>query len=318
MDLSALQVFVDVIRRGSFAAVARDRRSAPSSISRTIAALERELSVRLFQRSTRKLALTAAGQRFFARIGPLVGELETAASMVADETEQVTGRLRVTAPVTFGQVALVPLLPELARLHPALEFDLLLTDAAIDLAAERVDVALRLGTLDDSSLVATRLFAIRYVVCASPAYLATAGTPERPADLADHDGVLLAGPAFPARWQFRDRRGRITDAGPRPRLAISNVLALCDCAVAGMGITCVPSWAAARHLRDGSLTTLLAGHEVTATSFAAAAWLIYPSRSYLPLRVRRFVDFVGPRLRELAGTAAGAADRRAAHGAANG
>lgn len=168
MDLSALQAFVEVIRRGSFAAVARDRGTAPSSISRTIAALERELSVRLFQRSTRKLVLTAAGQRFFARIGPLVDELEAAASMAADETEQVTGRLRITAPVTFGQVALVPLLPEFARLHAALSFDLLLTDATIDLAADRVDVALRLGTPDDSSLVATRLFAMRYVVCASP------------------------------------------------------------------------------------------------------------------------------------------------------
>jgi DNA-binding transcriptional LysR family regulator len=310
MDLSALQVFVDVIRRGSFAAVARDRGAAPSSISRTIAALERELSVRLFQRSTRKLVLTAVGQRFFARIGPLVGELETAASMVADETKQVTGRLRITAPVTFGQVALVPLLPELARLHPTLSFDLLLTDATIDLAAERIDVALRLGTLDDSSLVATRLFAMRYVVCASSTYLAAAGTPERPADLADHDGVLLTGPAFPQRWQFRDRRGRITDTSPRPRLAISNVLALCDCAAAGMGITCVPFWAAARYLRDGSLTTLLTGHEVTATSFAAAAWLVYPSRSYLPLKVRRFVDFVTPRLRELTGAAARAAGDR--------
>jgi len=310
MDLSALQAFVDVIRRGSFAAVARDRGTAPSSISRTIAGLERELSVRLFQRSTRKLVLTAAGQRFFARIGPLVDELEAAASMAADETEQVTGRLRITAPVTFGQVALVPLLPELARLHPALSFDLLLTDATIDLAAERVDVALRLGTPDDSLLVATRLFAMRYVVCASPVYLAAASTPARPADLADHDGVLLAGPAFPARWQFRDRRGRITGATPRPRLAISNVLALCDCAAAGMGITCVPFWAAARYLRDGSLVTLFAGHEVTTTSFAAAAWLMYPSRSYLPLKVRRFVDFVAPRLREFAGTPARAAANR--------
>jgi DNA-binding transcriptional LysR family regulator len=310
MDLSALQVFVDVIRRGSFAAVARNRRTAPSSISRTIATLERELSVRLFQRSTRKLVLTAAGQRFFDRIGPLVGELETAASMVADETEQVAGRLRITAPVTFGQVALVPLLPELARVYPALSFDLLLTDAIIDLAADRIDVALRLATLDDSSHVATRLFAMRFVVCASPAYLAAAGTPQRPANLADHDGVLLTGPGLPARWQFRDRRGRITDASPRPRLAISNVLALCDCAAAGMGITCVPFWAATRYLRDRSLTALFAGYEVTATSFAAAAWLIYPSRSYLPLKVRRFVDFVGPRLRELAPTPARApADR---------
>lgn len=312
MDLSALQAFVDVIRRGSFAAVARDRGAAPSSVSRLIAGLERELSVRLFQRSTRKLVLTAAGQRFFARIGPLVGELETAASMVADETEQVTGRLRVTAPVTFGQVALVPLLPELARLYPALSFDLLLTDAMIDLAADRVDVALRLGTPDDSSLVATRLFAMRYVVCASPGYLAAAGAPAQPAELARHEGVLLAGPGLPARWQFRDRRGRVTEATPPPRLAISNVLALCECAAAGMGITCVPSWAATSYLRAGSLAPLFGDHEVTATSFAAAAWLVYPSRSYLPLKVRRFVDFVAPRLRALAG------GLRRGHGAANG
>lgn len=300
MDLAALQTFVEVIRRGSFAAVARDRGAAPSSISRMIATLERELSVRLFQRSTRKLVLTAAGQRFFARIEPLVGELETAASMVSDEAARLTGRLRITAPVTFGQVALVPLLPELARSYPELAFDLLLTDARVDLAADQIDVALRLGTLDDASLVATRLFAMRFVVCASPAYLAGAGTPERPAEVADHDGLLLHGPAYPARWRFRDRRGRIVDAAPRPRFAISNVLALCECAAAGMGLVCVPFWAAARYLADGALTSLFPDHEVTASSFDAAAWLVYPSRAYLPLRVRRFVDFAAPRLRALA------------------
>jgi DNA-binding transcriptional LysR family regulator len=301
MDLGALQAFVDVTPRGSFAAVARDRGAAPSSISRLIAALERELSVRLFQRSTRKLALTAAGQRFFARVGPLVGELEAAAAMAADETERVAGRLRITAPVTFGQVALVPLLPELARLYPALSFDLILTDARIDLADERVDVALRLGAPGDSALVATRLFPMRYAVCASPGYLAAAGTPTRPAELSEHDGVVLRGPGLPARWQLRDRRGRVVEAAPRPRLAISNVLALCDSAAAGVGITCVPSWAAARYLRDGSLVALFPDHEATATSFAAAVWLLYPSRAYLPVKVRRFVDFVAPRLRAQAG-----------------
>jgi DNA-binding transcriptional LysR family regulator len=190
-------------------------------------------------------------------------------------------------------------LPELARAYPQLALDLVLTDATVDLVADRIDVALRLGALEDSSLVATRLAAVRYVVCASPAYLEAAGTPRRPADVAGHDGLLLPGPAFPARWRFRDRRGRITDASPRPRFTISNVLALCDCAAAGMGLACVPWWAAARYVQAGALTRVLPRYHVTASRFDAAAWLVYPSRSYLPLKVRRFVDFVAPRLRAL-------------------
>lgn len=301
MDLSGLRAFVEVMRRGSFAAVARDRGVAASSISRAIAALEDELGIRLFHRSTRRLAPTEAGALYFARVEPLLEELEHARLIVGDIGEQPRGTLRMTAPVSFAQVNLVPLLPELAATYPALDLELLLSDRHSDLVAERIDLAIRLGRLADSNLVARQLCPMVSLVCASPDYLAQHGHPETPAALADHDCLVFPMAGWNSRWLFRPR-GRngvdVLEVPVRGRHTISNALALARCAMAGMGLCLLPRWIIGRQLHDGSLIDVFPDHEVSATDFDTAAWLLYPSRAYLPLKVRAVVDFLIARFRD--------------------
>lgn len=299
MDSATLATFVQVVQRGSFAAVARDRNVDPSSISRAIAGLEEELGVRLFQRTTRRLAPTGAGSAYFDRVEPLVEELERARLTAADSAERPTGVLRIAAPVSFAQLNLVPLLPGLAERYPELSFDLLLTDAALDLVGERIDVALRLGPRPPAGFVAHRLAPLMARACASPAYLERHGHPAQPDDLGGHNCLLLDLPGFEDCWRFRDRAGQVTAVDVRGRLRTSNAVALKACALAGMGIILQGRWIVGRELRDGTLIDLFPEHEVTAASVEAPAmWLIYPTRSYLPLKVRVFVQFVRAAFRD--------------------
>jgi DNA-binding transcriptional LysR family regulator len=157
MEIATLKLLIEVMRLGSFSEVAKTERVAPSSVSRAIAGLESELGFRLFQRSTRKLQPTEAGQLYFERISSLVDELEMAKDIATDINQEPRGRLRVTAPTVFGQTYLVPLLPELHTNYPALMIELLLDDRYVDLIEERIDVAIRLGSLPDSNFIATRL-----------------------------------------------------------------------------------------------------------------------------------------------------------------
>ncbi|MEO0853648.1 MAG: LysR family transcriptional regulator, partial [Cyanobacteria bacterium J06648_11] len=203
MELSALEMFADVMQRGSFAAVARDRHVDPSSISRAIAGLEAELGVRLFQRSTRRLVPTEAGNAYFEQIASILPALERAGQIATDLSDRPRGTLRVTAPVTFGQIAIVPLLPELAQAYPDLVIELLLTDVTVDLLAERIDVALRLGSLSDSSFVAMRLCPMVSVVCTAPSYVTREGWPRSPQDLSRHNCLRFPISGWMSQWHFR-------------------------------------------------------------------------------------------------------------------
>ncbi|MEM1202455.1 MAG: LysR family transcriptional regulator [Acidobacteriota bacterium] len=293
MELELLRTFSDVFRRRSFAAVARDRNVDPSTISRAISGLEAELGVRLFHRTTRRLSPTEAGAIYFRRVEPLIEELEYARWQAVDVSERPTGTLRIAAPVSFAQLNLVPLLPELSRRYPDLRFDLELIDAAPDLLEARIDVALRLGPLADSGLIARRLAPMVARACASPAYLERRGRPRVPSDLAQHDCLLLDMPGFGDRWSFRDPDGVVTEVRVPGRLHTSNAVALKQCAVGGMGVILQGRWIVGRELQDGRLVDLFPDHEATAATFEAPAiWVIYPSRSYLPLKVRVFLDFL--------------------------
>jgi DNA-binding transcriptional LysR family regulator len=292
LDTSALQIFVDVVRRGSFAAVARDRDVDPSIVSRAVKALEDELGSRLFQRTTRRLSLTEAGTVFFDRIAPAIEEIERARDSVAEATATPRGTLRVTTSVSFGERQLVPLLPRFTALYPELAIEVVLTEAVIDLVAERIDVAIRLGQLADTSLVATRLFHTRYVVCASPDYLARHPPIRRPADLEAHECVLFPYWGFRTRWTFRDTGGTIEEVMVRGKLTVSTGISVEACVVAGMGVTILPDWLVAANLKQGKLSALLEDYESTATSFDAGGWLLYPSRERMPLKVRVFADFL--------------------------
>ncbi len=293
MDVGTLRIFVDVMRRGSFAAVARDHGVDPSSISRAIASLEDELGLRLFQRTTRRLSPTEAGSIYFDRVEPIIEELEGARLTAVDVGERPTGTLRITAPTSFAELNLVPLLPAFAAAYPELSFDLVLTDASLDLLDERIDVALRLDPLPETGVVASRLTAMKARVCASPDYVARCGHPEVPEKLKDHNCLQLVMPGFTDVWRFHDASGQVTAVPVTGNLRTSNAVALKQCALAGMGIILQARWIVGRELQRGELIDLFPNHDATSAEVEAPAiWLLYPSRSYLPLKVRVFIDFL--------------------------
>lgn len=292
MDLEALQIFVAVVRRGSFSAVAAERGVAPSSISRTIESLERQLGVRLFQRTTRRVSSTEAGAAYFERIEPVVEEMERARVAVADLSANPRGTLRLTASVSFGLTCVSPLLARFGELHPDLQVDLLLTDAVIDLTAERIDLALRHGPLEDSSLVARKILPVTYSLCASLSYVQRHGRPKTPADLKAHRCLAFSSAAFRTRWLLRRRRAAAEEISIRPRLVINNGIALKRCALDGGGIVLLSDWLIGDELRRGELVRLLTNYEASPSNFETAIWLIYPSRAYVPRKVTAFVDFI--------------------------
>lgn len=290
MDISVLEIFVEVMRQGSFAAVARERNIDPSSVSRTIAALESEIGVRLFQRTTRQLAPTEAGITYFQRVEPLVEEMQQAIIAAKDISGQPKGTLRVTASVSFGLKCIVPLLPKFEAMYPELTVELLLTDAVVDLFAERIDVAVRLGQLADSTFIAQQLMRTRYWVCASPDYLQQWGQPQTPSDVEQHNCLLFPLAGFRTRWTFKDKDGDLKEISVRGRTIISNALALQQCARAGMGLALLPHWLIDEDVDTNKLVNLFPHYQVTATDFNTAAWLVYPSRAYIPLKVRVFAE----------------------------
>jgi DNA-binding transcriptional LysR family regulator len=296
MESIALKTFVHVARSGGFSHAARELALDPSSVSRSVATLEQELGVRLFQRTTRKLSLTEAGHAYLARVSPLVDELEQAReealALSKGINNQAQGTLRITSSVAFGVTQITPLLSEFRGLHPLLKVELLLTDANLNLVNERIDLAIRLGSQFEGDAVLTKLMPTRYRVCASPGYIESYGAPPTPAALAKHRCLLLALPEFRHEWHFRSARGKIQSVGVDGDIIMSNPLALRSCAILGMGPALLTDWLANEAIADGTLVDLFPDLQATATSFDTGVWLLYPTRAYLPLKVRVMVDFL--------------------------
>ncbi|MCC5652805.1 LysR family transcriptional regulator [Nostoc sp. XA013] len=292
MDLENLRIFIEVARRGSFAAVARDHNIDPSSVSRVVASLEEELGIRLFQRTTRHLTLTESGNLYLCRVDALLDELEHARDEALAVSVGPIGTLRVTTSVAFGHKFLVPLLPEFRDLFPDLKLELLLTDTNLDLVSERVDLAIRLGPNIQIGVTCVKLFNTRYRVCVSPAYLEREKYLHVPDDLRVHKCLLFTLPNFRSRWLFRDSNGTVSEVPIEGDIVISNALGLRDCALAGMGPALLANWLIDEDIAQGKLIDLFANYHVTATDFETAAWLLYPSKTYLPNKVRVMINFL--------------------------
>lgn len=292
MDTEQLRTFVEVVRLGSFASAARLLDSDPSAVTRAVAALEKDLGVRLLERTTRRLALTEAGAAYHESVSSLLKGLQRASDEARDLAGQPEGVVRVTASVSYGHTVIVPMLPALCKAYPALEIDLLLTDSVVDLVAERVDVALRLRQAVDSSLVGVRLTRIRYHVCASPAYLQLHGAPRIPADLASRDCLRCPLPGYRTQWKFRSSIGVIDVVDVGGKLMMSNSLALHRAVLADLGPALLPDWLVGSDLAAGRMIDLFPEQEATPTDFDNSIWLLHTSRAYVPNRVRAFIDFV--------------------------
>jgi len=294
MNVKDLETLMQVVHLGSFAAAAREQNVDPSSVSRAVAALEAELGTRLFARNTRHLALTEAGSVFTERLPLLLEELSQARDAAVDTTGEVRGRLRVTVSNAFAMRHLSPLLPAFYEAHPAIELDLLLTESPVDLVSERVDIAIRLGNLRDSSLIAVPLMLIRYHVAASPAWVREQTAPLRePQDLQAIRCLSFALAGFRDRWLFAPAHGGAEIEVPvRPRLVSTNALMLRDAALSGLGPTLLADWVIGDDLASGALEALFPDHTVRTAHSPGTAWAVYPSRSHVPTKVRAFVRFL--------------------------
>jgi DNA-binding transcriptional LysR family regulator len=292
MDIEALRIFVDVMKHGSFAAVARQRDLDPSSVSRSISALETELGVRLLQRTTRKLAPTEAGAEYFTRVEGPLREMERAGQQALDLLGQPTGTLRVTACTSFGQRILAPLLPKLRELYPGLTIELVLADHHVDIVEEKIDLAVRFGRKPGAGFIASRLVPRKFHVCGSPSYLGKWGRPEHPRELEKRDCLLFPMQGYRSTWKFRLKGKRPFQVPVSGHLIISHGLTMTACAVQGLGPALLPDWLCRQEVTSGELVNLFPDYECAPTDFDTAAWLIYPSRDYIPLKLRAFIDFL--------------------------
>jgi DNA-binding transcriptional LysR family regulator len=251
--VGAYTMFATVAREGSFSEAARRLGVSAQAVTRSIAALETQLGVRLFHRSTRAVALTNEGADLLPRIQRVLADLAEAERAVAGTSGEPQGLLHLTAPVAFGQLHVMPVVNALLAAHPLLDVRLMLVDRNVRIIEEGIDAAVRIGQPADSSLRAIPLGSVRQVLVASPAYLAARGVPDRLTDLADHDVIASTGPRGAGEWRFAGRR-----EGPqRSRLAVNSVAAALVATEAGIGIANLLSYQAAEALATGRLVEVL-------------------------------------------------------------
>lgn len=290
--LDELAVFVAVLEAGSLAAAARRLRRSPAAVTRTLAALEARVGVRLVERTTRRLAVTEAGRRLGEDARRVIGAYE--AAIAREEAGPVRGALRISAPLVFGRRHMAPILTHFLDAHPQVTAELVLNDRNLDLVDEGLDVAVRIGALADSGLVARKVGEVRRQVVAAPDYLARRGTPERPADLADHEIAYSSTQPGPTEWRFEGPRGPET-VRLRPRLMVNAIEAVVTAAVEGRGVTRVFSYQVADEIADGRLARLLSAYEPA----PIPVQLVTASARFMPQRVRAFLDFAAAELSAL-------------------
>lgn len=296
----AMSVLLAVVEAGSLSAGARRLRSPLATVSRKVAELEQHLGTRLVLRTTRGLSLTDAGRAYVGASRMILRQVEEAEREAAGERTAPRGALHVTAPVAFGQRHLLPVALGFLAEQPEINLRLMLADRQISLVEEHIDVALRIRHLEDSALIASRVGEVRRIICASPAYLARRGVPQRPEDLAQHDGISFQGFAVAPEWRYR-RDSAAFAVEPRARMAVNTTEAAIQAALADVGIIRVLSYQVADEVRSGRLLELLP--DVAPEPLPVN--LLYQEAELLPLKVRCFMDWAVPRLRaRLAGLAA--------------
>lgn len=297
MDIELLHTFLAVTEKGSFAAAAKDANVDPSSVSRAIATLENQLGARLFQRTTRSLNLTEAGYLFLARAKPICDELEIATEEIANLQQKITGKLRISTSVAFGQACILPHLAEFREVYPDLQIDLKLSDQNLDLITDQIDLAIRLNPFSDNRFIRSRIKQTRYRVVASKTYLSAHSDITEPSDLTDHQCLLFDLPQYQDYWNFKDSTGQLEQIPIQGNLTISNALAIKECAINGLGIALLADWMVEQDIHDGHLIDIFPTHEVSAEEFDTGIWIIYPDRAFLPTKTRVMIDFLKDKLK---------------------
>ncbi len=287
-SLSDIAVFVQVVRSGSFTAAAEKLGLSKSVVSKYVTRLEDRLGARLLNRTTRRLSLTEVGRTFFERSQRALGEIEEAEAEVSRLQGEPRGELRLSCPMSFGILHLAPLLPAFQARHPELAVDMVLDDRQTNLVDEGFDLAVRIGELPDSTLVARRLGPCRHVVCGSPKYFSRQGVPQSPEELADHTALTYSYQDGPAEWRFVDGDGNYCHAAINRRLQMNNSLAIREALLKGAGVTLTPTFVVGGDIKAGRLMAVLTEYKALEVSIYA----VYPQRKHLSPKVRVFIDYL--------------------------
>ena len=287
-----MRCFVQVVDQGSVTGAARAMRLAPSAVSRRVKELEARLGTQLLIRTTRRMSLTEAGRTFHERCRRILADLDDAETEASDRHAALGGTLRLAAPATFGVAHLAPILVDFMRAHPDLTVDADFSDRHVDLVAEGFELAVRIGALRDSSLIARKIADVADVVCAAPALLERHGRPAHPEDLGDWPALCYTGTDRPDIWRWRAPDGTAGTIQLNVRMRANNGSVLRQAAIAGMGVVRGPSFIVHDAIERGELVPLLTDHRWS----ELAIYTIYPPTRHLSARARAFIDFVRERI----------------------
>lgn len=287
------RMFIAVMETGSFTGAAERLGTSSGQASKLVSRLETELGVRLLNRTTRSISPTEAGKAYFERLRPLLDEYDHLDLAIRDASQAPRGRLRLTAPLSFGVIELAPALNDFALRYPEIELDVTFSDRVTNLVDEGFDMAIRIGRPADSSLVARKLCDVRIVVVGAPAYFERMGEPAAPEELAARDCIIDTNFREPDRWPLRSLAGETLATPISGRIRYSNAEACLRAAEAGLGLACVPSFVAGASIRAGRVRRILQVHETT--PFVVHA--LYPHSRHLAAKVRALVDFLADRYR---------------------
>ncbi|WP_298855210.1 LysR family transcriptional regulator [uncultured Ruegeria sp.] len=286
-----IEILLTVVDHGSFSAAARVLGYTPSAVGKRVYQLEQRLRVPLLVRSTRRMTLTEAGQRYVAGARDILARLTTLEEDIADDAGNLSGTIRLTSSAALGQLHVVPLVIEFMELNPEVEIDLLLTDKIVDLVGEGFDIAVRSGVLPDSSLISRKLMNNRRVPCAAPAYLEQHGVPRQPEELTSHRCLRLGQEKQLSDWGFMRSVGGLSRFGPG--FSCNSLDALHAACRAGRGIAWLPEFLVSHDLHIGRLLPVLPDH--MEPSAGGGIYILRPEMPFLPLRIRAFVDFLADR-----------------------
>ena len=290
--LEVMSVVIAVSETGSFSAASRRLRTPVATVSRQVAELEDRLKAELFQRTSRRMTLTNAGRAYIDACRRIIEQVDDAERELSGEYRMPRGDLAVTAPWGLGHTHLLPLAVEFLAAYPEIALRLVLTDRVVNMVEESVDVAIRIGALPESSMIATRIGSIRVVVCASPSYFDAHGSPKELSDLRNHECIAIDDLASPSEWRFA-KGNRAVVVPIRARLTVNTSEAAVKAALAGIGLARVMSYKINEAKRAGTLVVVLDAFEPE----PLPAHIVYAPRKPVPLKLRAFLDWMTPRLK---------------------
>lgn len=283
-----MQTFIRVVEAGSLSAAADRMDIAKSAVSRRLADLESRLGVQLLNRTTRRINLTDSGRQFYQRCQRILADLDESEQQISHEHAKLSGTIKIAAPLSFGIQHLSPVLDDFLKEHPELNLDLNLNDHMVNLMDEGVDLGIRIGNLQDSSLIARRLAPSRLVLCASPEYLRQHGEPQHPQDLKQHMGLSYSNISENQLWKFIQPNGQSVSVRVPSRMRANNGDVLLQAGIDGLGILASTTFIAYKAINSGKLKPILCDYRIKEVSVYA----IYPAQRHLPARVRVLIDYL--------------------------